>query len=144
MSKGKTLIQGISKGLGVIVGKCIIVLSPEDALKIEYGDIIVMGGWSRNTYAPYESYLVKAAALIENKYEYGIGGYGRNLMSNKYHRPCISGTMGISGLNATDVLQDGQEVVLVSPSEQVEKPSDTGSILLTVGTVYEYIDDGKL
>ncbi len=142
MSKGKTLLQGIPKGLGVVVGKCIIVLSPEDAIKIEYGDIIVMGRWSRPEYIPHESNLAKAAALIEN--EYDIGGYGRKLMSNKYHKPCISGTIGISKLKATDVLQDGQEVMLVSPSGQVEKPSDTGKILLTVGTVYEYIDDGKL
>ena len=142
MGKGKALVQGVSHGMGVVVGKCIIVLSPEDMIKIEYGDIVVMDGWNRATYAPYESYLAKSAALIENQSL--IRGYGRKLMSYKFRKPCISGTQGISKRRATDVLQNGQEVMLVSPSGQVEKPSDTGPILITVGTVYEYIDDGKL
>ncbi len=141
MSKGKALIHGISHGLGVVVGTCIVLSSPEEAIKIDYGDIVIIDGWLRWEYPQYESFLAKGAALIENMHG---AVYGYRLMSGKFRRPSISGTYAISKEKATDILQNGQEVMVLSPSGQVEKPSDTGPILFTVGTVYEYTTDDKL
>lgn len=108
--KGEVLVEGRAIGQRIGSGKVRLVSGPDEMHKVEEGDILV----TDMTDPDWEPVMKLASAIVTNR-----GG-------RTCHAAIIAREMGIAAVvgcgNATDVLQDGQEVT-VSCAE-----GDTGFI----------------
>lgn len=98
----KSILDGIHVSNGNASGTARIVLSPDDFDKVEDGDIIIVGSVS----AGMSRILNKVTGIVTN---FGGRRCRTSRLANKKNIPCIVGTE-----NATNVLEDGQEIVLMN------------------------------
>lgn len=98
--KGKTLATGISLGNRIAAGKARILSSPAEADKLQKGEVLV----TDITNPDWDPVMKKAAAVVTNK-----GG-------RTSHAAIVARELGIVAVvgtgNATDMIQDGQEVTV--------------------------------
>ncbi len=101
MKEGKKVIlRGIPASLGIIEGVVKVLMKPEDAEKMENGDILV----APETNPEYTLAILKASAIVTDR-----GG----LLS---HPAIVAREMGIPGIvgthEATKKLKDGMKVIV--------------------------------
>lgn len=98
--KGKVLATGISLGNRIAAGKARILSSPAEADKLQKGEVLV----TDITNPDWDPVMKKAAAVVTNK-----GG-------RTSHAAIVARELGIVAVvgtgNATDMIQDGQEVTV--------------------------------
>jgi pyruvate,water dikinase len=122
MARGKELIRGKPGAPGeVVVTVRVVAKSPGQMALVKPGEVMV----AERTEPPDEPYMAKASAIITD-----LGGMTSHaaMTAKKLKIPCVVGT-----LEATDVLKDGQKVVVDGTNgvvyEYVEGvPSATGSL----------------
>lgn len=99
-AKGKLLCTGISLGNKIASGKARILQSPDEADKLQEGEVLVTG----ITNPDWDPVMKKAAAIITNK-----GG-------RTSHAAIVARELGAVAVvgtgNATEVIQDGQEITV--------------------------------
>lgn len=100
MKEKKILLKGIGASPGSIKGKVKVLIGPEDARKMEEGDILV----APETNPEYTLAILKASAIVTDH-----GG----ILS---HPAIVAREMGIPGVvgtgEATQILRDGMEVIV--------------------------------
>lgn len=98
--KGKVLATGISLGNRIAAGKARILSSPAEADKLQKGEVLV----TDITNPDWDPIMKKAAAVVTNK-----GG-------RTSHAAIVARELGIVAVvgtgNATDMIQDGQEITV--------------------------------
>jgi pyruvate,water dikinase len=98
--QSKIILKGIPASPGRVKGKVKVLLSPQEASKMEKGDILVV----RDTNPTYTLALLRASGVITE-----IGGRLSHaaIVAREFGIPCVVNTG-----NATKVLKDGMEIVV--------------------------------
>ena len=108
LDEGLTEARGYAAGLGKVIGKVKVIMSNEDAKKIEKGDILVIP-MTRPEHVPY---MKLAAAIVTD--DGGITCHAA-IVSRELGKPCVIGTK-----IATKIFKDG-EVIEVDANHGVVK-----------------------
>lgn len=140
--KGKPILKGLSCPGEARVATCKVRVVPRDQIhklkELKQGECLITDDFKPEDAPPgslEEKYLIQASGFISNV---GPRSSHLNMIAFKLKIPAIANTYGQSGENATEVLRDGQEIVLESYTETVEVPKPDGRILRKdLGTVYE-------
>lgn len=85
----------------------------------------------------YDSHLHRAKAFIQN-----TGGFTNhaNMVARASGKPSISGVVGISQVEATTLLVEGQKIVVEGYSGDVQKYKTDGTpYMVKLGSVYEWV-----
>lgn len=139
--KGKEILKGLSCPGDKRVATCKVNIVPRSNLEkiktLKKGECLVTDDIKPED--KVDTYMAIAAGIIQN-----VGGKGchTNVFAYAKNIPAISDTYGQSGQNATEVLKDGQEIVLESYTETIEVEKPDGRVLRrNIGTVYEHIPE---
>lgn len=96
VAKGQVASRGLNSGITVGIAK--VILSPEDATRLQRGDILV----TTMTTPDYSIAITKVAAIVTD--EGGVTCHAA-ILSREVGIPCIIGTK-----NATKLVKDGEKL----------------------------------
>jgi phosphoenolpyruvate synthase/pyruvate phosphate dikinase len=141
MSKGKPILKGLSCPGDKRVATCkvrVVLRENLDQIKnLQKGECLVTDEIKPEDHV--DEYMEKAAGIIQN-----VGGKGchTNMFAFAHNIPAIADTYGQSGEGGTEILKNGQEIVLESftATEEVTK-ADGSTRRKNIGTVYENMPD---
>jgi len=143
MAKGKKLFCGLAGGAPVTAVGTVRVVNGDEAkiAQVTQGEILVANklepqATSMST-PEFDSHMHRAIAYIQN-----TGGFTNhvNMLAKEHGKASVSGTMGISQVEATEVLKDGQKIVVEGYTEELPgKKADGTAYMRKIGCVYEWV-----